>query len=147
MERIAAKMGGTIKWPYNDSQCLDADYFKIVADHLLTEAGVRPILHCLAVEVMLENNRIIGVITESKSGRLRIRAKRVIDCTGDADVAYLAGCSFRKTSKDVILGVFINKLLDKSIIASRLDQKRIGFSLYFSHHRSMVFFFQGNPAL
>jgi ribulose 1,5-bisphosphate synthetase/thiazole synthase len=105
MERIATKMGGTIKWPYNDSQCLDADYFKIVADHLLTEAGVRPILHCLAVEVMLENNQIIGIITESKSGRLGIRAKRVIDCTGDADIAHLAGCSYRKTPKDEMLGV------------------------------------------
>ncbi|CAF2035367.1 unnamed protein product [Rotaria magnacalcarata] len=105
MERIAAKMGGTIKWPYNDSECLDADYFKIVADHLLTEAGVRPILHCSAVEVMLENNQIIGIITESKSGRLAIRAKRVIDCTGDADIAYLAGCSYRKTPKDEMLGV------------------------------------------
>ncbi|CAF1617192.1 unnamed protein product [Adineta ricciae] len=105
MERIATQMGGTIKWPYNDSQCLDADYFKIVADHLLTEAGVRPILHCVAVEVILDNNQITGVITESKSGRLAIRAKRVIDCTGDADVAYLAGCSYRQTPKDEMLGV------------------------------------------
>ena len=24
MERLATKMGGTIKWAYNDSQCLDA---------------------------------------------------------------------------------------------------------------------------
>ncbi len=122
-------MGGTIKWPYNDSQCLDADYFKIVADHLLTEAGVRPILHCLAVEVMLENNRIIGVITESKSGRLGIRAKRVIDCTGDADVAYLAGYSFRKTSKD--------EILEYSLINCSI---KVLYSLCFSHHRSMVFF-------
>ena len=105
MERIAAKMGGTIKWPYNDSQCLDADFFKVVADHLLTEAGVRPILHCLAVEVILEKNKIVGVITESKSGRLVIRAQRVIDCTGDADIAHLAGCSYRKTPKDEMLGV------------------------------------------
>lgn len=105
MEKIATKMGGTVKWPYNDSQCLDADYFKVVADHLINEAGVRPILHCLAVEVMLDNNQIVGVITESKSGRLAIRAKRVIDCTGDADIAYLAGCSFRKTPKDEMLGV------------------------------------------
>jgi NADPH-dependent 2,4-dienoyl-CoA reductase/sulfur reductase-like enzyme len=43
MERIAAQMGGSIKWPYNDSQCLDADFFKVVADRLISEAGVRPI--------------------------------------------------------------------------------------------------------
>ena len=29
MERLAAKMGGTIKWPYNESECLDADFFKV----------------------------------------------------------------------------------------------------------------------
>lgn len=37
MERLAAQMGDTIKWPYNESECLDADYFKIVADHLIRE--------------------------------------------------------------------------------------------------------------
>ena len=41
MERLAAKMGGTLKWPYNDSECLDADFFKVVADHLVKESGVR----------------------------------------------------------------------------------------------------------
>ena len=29
MERLAAKMGGTTKFPYNDSECLDADFFKV----------------------------------------------------------------------------------------------------------------------
>ena len=36
-----------------------------------------------------------GIITESKSGRRAILADRVIDCTGDADVAYLAGAEYR----------------------------------------------------
>lgn len=94
MERIAAKMGGTIKWPYNDSECLDADFFKVVADKLIEDAGVRPILHCYAVECIMDNNTIKGVITESKSGRKAILASRVIDCTGDADIAYLSGAEY-----------------------------------------------------
>ena len=107
MERIAAQMGGAIKWPYNDSQCLDADFFKVVADRLITEAGVRPILHCMAVDVIFEegSNRLKGIITESKSGRQVVLAKRIIDCTGDADIAHLAGASYRKTPKDKMLGV------------------------------------------
>ena len=107
MERMAAQMGGTIKWPYNESQCLDADFFKVVADHLIREAGVRPILHCLAVEVILspDGQQIQGVITESKSGRQAVLAKRVIDCTGDADIAHLAGVSYRKTPRDQMMGV------------------------------------------
>ena len=40
MERLAARMGGTIKWPFNESECLDADFFKLVADHLVKESGV-----------------------------------------------------------------------------------------------------------
>jgi ribulose 1,5-bisphosphate synthetase/thiazole synthase len=107
MERIAAQMGGTIKWPYNDSPCLDADYFKVVADHLVREAGVRPILHCMAVDVIFDgnSNRIKGIITESKSGRQAVLAQRIIDCTGDADIAHLAGASYRKTPKDKMLGM------------------------------------------
>lgn len=103
MEKLAAKMGGTIKWPYNDSECLDADFFKIVADHLVTEAGIRPYLHSVATEVIMDGDVIKGVITESKSGRNAILAKRVIDCTGDADIAYLAGAPFRKTAKQEML--------------------------------------------
>ena len=40
-----------------------------------------------------------GVITESKSGRMAISADRVVDCTGDADVAFLAGAKYRETLK------------------------------------------------
>ena len=69
MEKIATKMGGTIKWPYNDSECLDADFFKIVADKLIEDNNVKPILHRYAVDVIIENNNIKGIITESKSGR------------------------------------------------------------------------------
>ncbi len=107
MERRAAAMGGAIKWPYNDSECLDADFFKVVADHLVRESGIRPILHCYAVDVIFEpdSNRLKGIVTESKSGRQVVLAKRIIDCTGDADIAHLAGASYRKTPKDKMLGV------------------------------------------
>eukprot|EP00746_Dinoflagellata_sp_MGD_P166616 gnl/MRDRNA2_/MRDRNA2_96641_c0_seq1.p1 gnl/MRDRNA2_/MRDRNA2_96641_c0~~gnl/MRDRNA2_/MRDRNA2_96641_c0_seq1.p1 ORF type:complete len:510 (+),score=97.64 gnl/MRDRNA2_/MRDRNA2_96641_c0_seq1:110-1639(+) len=105
MERLAAQMGGTIKWPYNSSECLDADFFKIVADHLIQEAGIRPLLHILCVEAIMEGNCIKGIITESKSGRQAILADRVIDCTGDADVAYFAGADFSVCPKEESLGV------------------------------------------
>src|SRR6056297_129162 len=105
MERLAARMGGTTKWPHNDSECLDADNFKVVADNLLAEAGVRPLLHTMAVEAIVENGQIKGVITESKSGRQAILAERIIDCTGDADIAHLAGCSYHKLPREDMLGV------------------------------------------
>ena len=51
-------MGGTIKWPYNNSECLDADFFKVVADHLVTTSGIRPLLHSYAVDVIMEDDTI-----------------------------------------------------------------------------------------
>jgi len=79
----------------------------VVADHLIRESGVRPILHCLAVDAILdaEGKRLLGIVTESKSGRQAVLAQRVIDCTGDADIAHLAGASYRKTPKDKMLSV------------------------------------------
>ncbi len=105
MERLAEKMGGTIKWPYNDSQCLDADYFKIVADQLIKDNKVTPLLHTLVVEVIKDGPFVRGVIVENKSGRQAILADRVVDCTGDADVAYLSGAKFRQTAKKEMMGV------------------------------------------
>lgn len=107
MERRAAAMGGTVKWPYNDSECLDADFFKVVADHLVRESGIRPILHCYAVDVIFEegSRALKGIVTESKSGRQVVLAQRIIDCTGDADIAHLAGASYRVTPKDKMLGM------------------------------------------
>jgi len=105
MERLAASMGGTIKWPYNDSECLDADFFKVVADNLITSSGIRPLLHSYAVDVVMDGDTIKGVVMESKSGRRVILADRVIDCSGDADVAHFAGAEYRKTNKDEMMGV------------------------------------------
>jgi ribulose 1,5-bisphosphate synthetase/thiazole synthase len=105
MERRAAQMGGSIKFPYNDSECLDADFFKVVADLLIKESGIRPILHCTAVEAIMDGDKITGIITESKSGRKAIMAKRVIDCTGDADIAHFSGAEYRKTNKDEMMGI------------------------------------------
>ena len=57
---------------------------------------MRPLLHCLAVEVIKEGDAVKGIVTESKSGRQAILADRVVDCTGDADIAYLAGAKCTK---------------------------------------------------
>jgi hypothetical protein len=48
------------------------------------------------------------VITESKSGRQAILAERVIDATGDADVAFRAGAPYRKDPKEKLMGVSVS---------------------------------------
>ncbi len=106
-EQRAKAMGGTHPEPQSQSHTLDADMFKYVADTLVEEAGVEPLLHCMIVDVLMDGNQIIGVITESKSGRAAILAKRIIDATGDADVAYRAGVPTYKTPKEEMMAVSV----------------------------------------
>ena len=87
------------------SQALDAEMFKYVADLMVEGAGVRPLLHSTAVQAIVEEGKIKGVIAESKSGRFAVLAKRVIDCTGDADIAALAGVPFFKAPKEKLMSV------------------------------------------
>lgn len=89
-------------------QVLDTEKFKMVIDRLFEEAGVVSLLHCYAVDVIMEGKTVIGVITESKSGRNAIMAKRVIDATGDAAIAYFAKAPFRKSPKEDLMEVTVN---------------------------------------
>jgi hypothetical protein len=68
----------------------DPEWFKLVALDLLDEAGVQLLFHAFASGVLGEGP-VSGVVFETKSGPLAIRAKVTIDCTGDADVAVHAG--------------------------------------------------------
>jgi len=74
----------------------DCEYLKVLLDRLMVEAGVDVRLHRTAVEALVDGDRVVGIVTESKSGREAILADVVIDCTGDGDVCALAGVPFTK---------------------------------------------------
>ncbi len=106
-EMRAKQMGASRKEPQSQSEALDTEMFKCVADRLIEEAGIRPVLHCFAVEAVMEGGVIRGIITESKSGRQAILAKRVIDATGDADIACRAGAPYQIAQRKDLLGVTV----------------------------------------
>lgn len=70
---------------------VEPEAVKNVALQMLEEAGVKIMLYMFFSDVVMEGDELKGVIVESKSGREAILAKTIIDCTGDADVAYKAG--------------------------------------------------------
>src|ERR1700761_7327694 len=106
-EERAKAMGAALPEPQSLSHALDAEMFKYVADVLVQESGVQPLLHRLCVAPIVENGAIQGVITESKAGREAILAKRVIDATGDADLAFRAGAPCRKTPREAMMGASV----------------------------------------
>jgi hypothetical protein len=107
LEARAKTMGAAAPEPQSTSYALDAEGFKFVADTLVAEAGVTPMLHRMFVAPIVESGGIRGVITESKAGREAILARRVVDCTGDADVAFRAGAPTFKAPKSEMMSVSV----------------------------------------
>ncbi len=105
-EQRAKAMGAAVPESQSLSYELDSEGFKLVADALVEEAGITPMLHRLVVAPIIEGSgagrRIVGIITESKAGREAILAQRVIDATGDCDLAYRAGAPTHKTPLEAV---------------------------------------------
>jgi len=71
--------------------CRDSQVVSYVWSKMMQESGVRLLLNAYATQPIMEGNRATGLVVENKSGGQAIRAKVVIDATGDADVAMRAG--------------------------------------------------------
>lgn len=70
---------------------VEPEAVKTVALQMLVEAKVDVLFYAFCAGVVMEGDELKGVIIESKAGREAILAKTVIDCSGDADVAFRAG--------------------------------------------------------
>ena len=77
-------------------QLINPEKLKSVLLEMLEEAGVMLSLYTFACDVVMEDNYIKGVITESKSGREAVMAKIIIDASGDGDIAAKAGVPYVK---------------------------------------------------
>ena len=75
---------------------IEPEAVKSVALEMLLERGVDLMLYRMFAGVVMEGDRLRGIITESKGGREAILAKVIIDCTGDGDVAFRAGVPCEK---------------------------------------------------
>ena len=106
-EQRAKTMGAAMPEPQSTSYALDGEMFKYVADVLVQEARIEPMLHRLFVAPIMRDGAIVGVITESKSGREAVLAKRVVDATGDADVAMRAGAPVHKTPREEMMAASV----------------------------------------
>ena len=96
-EERAKAAGAAVPESQSLSYELDSEGFKLVADALVQEAGIYPMMHRYFVAPIMEADMIKGVIVESKAGREAVLGTVVIDATGDADVAERAGAPCLKT--------------------------------------------------
>ncbi len=88
-----------IGWAQDNGCGKDAIYHdiqKIVLEEMMQKENIRVLYHTLVCKAVTENGSIVGVIVENKSGRGFIKAKRVVDSTGDGDIAASAGVPYFK---------------------------------------------------
>jgi hypothetical protein len=76
---------------HEESPVVDPEAAKYVLEEMIRESGVKMLYHTWGANVIMDGNVIKGVYIESKSGRMAVLAKVVIDCTGDGDIFHMAG--------------------------------------------------------
>lgn len=81
-------------------EVINPEKLKYLLLEMLHEAGATVQLQTMVTDVMMEDGRLAGVLTESKSGAEAIRAKITVDSSGDGDVAFRAGAPFEKGRDD-----------------------------------------------
>ena len=73
---------------------INKDIAALAAEDLLLKDNVSMLYHHSLVDVKIKDNSIESVLLHSKSGLKEYKAKIYIDCTGDGDLASLAGCQY-----------------------------------------------------
>ncbi len=69
----------------------NVEYLKVAILDALDEVRCKYLVHLKAVDTIMKGNRVTGVLVATKSGLTEIHANVVVDCTGDADIAYFSG--------------------------------------------------------
>ncbi len=90
-ERVAKAGYGVYN---NASADFEVEGLKLILEQMAEECNADLLYHSLVTDAIVEDGKIQGVIVHNKNGRCEFRAKRIIDCTGDGDIAARAGCGF-----------------------------------------------------
>jgi len=95
LERLVKIKGGIVNQGRGDPTS-DPEATKFVMDEMLREAKVNVLLHSWATDAIVEGGAVRGVVFESKAGCLAVRAKVVVDASGDGDVFGAAGAEHKR---------------------------------------------------
>jgi len=80
--------------PIIHAVAFDPDAWKRVSLDMVREAGINLRTHSWFSDVLREGGALAGVIVQTKLGRQAIRAKYIVDATGDLDVGVACGAEY-----------------------------------------------------
>lgn len=70
----------------------EVEGLKLLLEKMSEELDVSLLYHTFFCDTVVEDGNVVGAVVQNKNGQSIVRAKRVVDCTGDGDVAFHAGC-------------------------------------------------------
>ena len=123
---------------------VDPEILKFELLTLLLDSGAKLLLHTAVVGSIETDGRVGGVIVMSKGGRAAIRARVVIDTTGDGDLAATAGAAFELderplpvTLMSTVVGVDTGRALAqlgswgnlRNVVAQAVEAGELAFDL------------------
>jgi len=76
----------------------EPEVLKVEWDRRILDSGVWPLLHSRMASVIMEGSTVLGIVVLTRRGPFQVLAKRVVDSSGDANVAWAAGCSLEMPS-------------------------------------------------
>jgi hypothetical protein len=100
VDRLAARGAASSRWASREVPgiVIDSEQLKVLLIEMQQEAGVQVLTHTLAARPIMTEQTVSGVYVESKMGRQAVLARVAVDATGEADIAYHAGCPMRFTT-------------------------------------------------
>lgn len=91
LDRLGGYVGPVFDWRTMWGVCVDPELFKLAILETLGRHQIALRLYTTVEDVVMEGNRVVGVMASSKGKRALYNANVILDCSGDADVAVLAG--------------------------------------------------------
>jgi hypothetical protein len=89
-ERLQEIGGAHIEKPLGNV-AFEQEHYKLLAQRMCLEAGVELYMHSYLSGCVMDGDKVAQVLIENKNGTEALSAKMFIDCTGDADLASMAG--------------------------------------------------------
>ncbi len=80
--------------PKGNYNHFNTEFLKITLDRIVTGEGIEVLFNSTLCGVKRDTKRITAVDLTGKNGVTRVSAEFFIDCTGDADLAFMCGCPF-----------------------------------------------------
>ncbi len=78
-----------------NGKTFNEEYMKVVLDRKAAEAGVEVLFHAHFTGVKMDAERLSALTVETRVGEVTFTAERFIDASGDAMLAFKAGCPYQ----------------------------------------------------